>query len=307
MDIFSPAVDLDAQPQQASSPEVELVQLRAQVAWLEEERAALWWAVGHDELTGLANRRLFHALAPPLLRERGSRAVVIVLDLNGFKPINDRFGHDAGDHVLRIVAGRLASCATDSLAARFGGDEFAAVLASPHPPSCPYWWQRVVASLSATIAEPIPIAGKFLRVTASIGVAPAHGDAPIGELLRRADLAMYQAKLSGRSDVAWDADAVNDAVRACGEPRCVGHRQRYEAIVGDPTAVPPETVRQGRCPSERPYVLELAIYPSTGPAERRVSAPNCGFVQHDAPACRPVVGTAVIPSGSTDMGPGGPA
>src|SRR5690349_5226700 len=94
------------------SPETELARLQEQVAWLRAERAALWWAVGHDELTGLANRRLFGTLAPSLVH--GSRpAVVIIVDLNGFKPINDTLGHEAGDRVLRTVADRLARCAGD--------------------------------------------------------------------------------------------------------------------------------------------------------------------------------------------------
>ena len=87
--------------------ETELAQLRAQVAWLEAERAALWWAVFHDELTGLANRRGLPRFAAPLLRERGRPAAVIALDLNGFKPVNDQHGHAAGDAVLIEVARRL--------------------------------------------------------------------------------------------------------------------------------------------------------------------------------------------------------
>src|SRR5437588_11812744 len=93
MEILSAAVRMDADQWHGEQADAELNRLRAQVTWLQAERAALWWAVGHDELTGLANRRLFHTLAPPVLRERGRRAAVIVLDLNGFKPINDRFGH----------------------------------------------------------------------------------------------------------------------------------------------------------------------------------------------------------------------
>src|SRR2546430_790074 len=95
MEILSHGARIDADPLQRHQVEAELARLRAQVTWLQAERAALWWAVGHDELTGLANRRLFQTLAPPLLRECGRRAAVLVIDLNGFKPINDRFGHGA--------------------------------------------------------------------------------------------------------------------------------------------------------------------------------------------------------------------
>jgi Diguanylate cyclase, GGDEF domain len=128
-----------------ASDEAELARLRTQVAWLQAERAALWWAVGHDELTGLANRRLFQTLAPSLLGDHPGEAVVVVLDLNGFKPVNDRLGHDAGDLVLRLVAERLARCG-DDLVARFGGDEFAAVLTGP--PDCDRWWEPAVKALS---------------------------------------------------------------------------------------------------------------------------------------------------------------
>jgi diguanylate cyclase (GGDEF)-like protein len=185
-------------------PETELARLRAQVAWLEAERAALWWAVFHDELTGLANRRGLPRFAAPLLRERGRHAAVIALDLNGFKPINDRFGHAVGDRVLCVVAQRLVHCVGD-LAARVGGDEFAAVLTSPHPGVYGHWWRPAVAALSAAIAEPVPVVGETVAVTASLGVAPARADAPIAELLRNADHAMYQAKSSGSVYAVSDA------------------------------------------------------------------------------------------------------
>src|SRR2546421_5368387 len=117
MEILSHGARIDADPLQRHQVEAELARLRAQVTWLQAERAALWWAVGHDELTGLANRRPFQTLAPPRLRAWGRRAAVVVLDLNGFKPINDRFGHDAGDDVLRTVAQRIAVWVGADLAA----------------------------------------------------------------------------------------------------------------------------------------------------------------------------------------------
>jgi diguanylate cyclase (GGDEF)-like protein len=210
MEILSHVGRIDADPLQRHQVEAELARLRAQVTWLQAERAALWWAVGHDELTGLANRRLFQTLAPPLLREWGKRAAVVVLDLNGFKPINDRFGHDAGDDVLRVVAQRIASCVGDDLAARLGGDEFAAVLTNPYPDGHDGWWQRCVATLAEAVAEPIPVAGHTLTVTASIGIAPARGEELIGELLRQADQAMYRAKIG--SHRAWGADPAPEAI-----------------------------------------------------------------------------------------------
>jgi diguanylate cyclase (GGDEF)-like protein len=227
MEILSHGARIEADPLQRRQVEAELARLRAQVTWLQAERAALWWAVGHDELTGLANRRLFQTLAPPLLREWGRRAAVIVIDLNGFKPINDRFGHDAGDDVLRIVAQRIAACVGDDLAARLGGDEFAAVVTNPHPDGHDGWWQRYVGRLAAAIGEPMPVAGHTLTVTASIGIAPARGEELIGELLRQADQAMYRAKIG--SHRTWGSNAVD-------------------------AAPPPEAI-------DGPLVVELAVFP----------------------------------------------
>jgi diguanylate cyclase (GGDEF)-like protein len=205
MEMLNTTGRVDGGPRHTSlDTDTELAQLRAQVAWLEAERAALWWAVFHDELTGLANRRGLPRFAEPLLRERGRPAAVIALDLNGFKPINDRFGHAVGDRVLCVVAQRLVHC-VGNLAARVGGDEFAAVLTTPHRGVYGHWWKPAVAALSAAIAEPVPVVGETVAVTASIGVAPARADASIAELLRNADHAMYQAKTSGSAYVLSDA------------------------------------------------------------------------------------------------------
>src|SRR3712207_4354123 len=86
--------------------DAELARRRAEVASLQSERAELWWAINHDDLTGLANRRLLNSLGPSLLRET-SRYAVRVLALSGFKPISDRYGHAVGDEVLWTVARRL--------------------------------------------------------------------------------------------------------------------------------------------------------------------------------------------------------
>ncbi len=185
--------------------ETEITALRAQIAWLEAEREELRWAVYHDELTGLPNRRLFSSLAPSHMRPDRSAAVVLV-DLNEFKPINDAFGHETGDRVLRTVAQRLATCFRDGLIARLGGDEFAGVLTKPASESSSRWWVPAVTALSASIAQPMFLAGRTLRVTAAIGLTPADDSVMVDELLHQADLAMYQAKAERSEFATWGGD-----------------------------------------------------------------------------------------------------
>ena len=183
----------------------ELARLRAQVALLESERAALWWAINHDDLTGLANRRLLNEVGPSMLRKAAQYAV-LVLDLNGFKPVNDRYGHAVGDEVLRTVGRRLSACLVDDLAVRLSGDEFAAVLTESSLVGVRHDWSTLVGAIAQAVAEPMTIEGYQLAVTASIGVTTGHGEpATMTELVRRADLAMYHAKNNRYcSYIAWD-------------------------------------------------------------------------------------------------------
>jgi len=206
MDILSHAdrVAVPA-PHGVDTAEAELARLRAQVAMLESERAALWWAINHDDLTGLANRRLLDSVGPAMLRT-ARRYAVLVLDLNGFKPVNDHYGHAVGDEVLRTVGRRLSGCLVDDLAVRLSGDEFAAVLTESSLVGACYDWLSLVGAISQAVAEPMTIDGYELAVTASIGVATGGGEpVSMAELVRRADLAMYRAKTSRYcSYVAWD-------------------------------------------------------------------------------------------------------
>jgi diguanylate cyclase (GGDEF)-like protein len=192
----------DAHPRtgaEAAHLQARIDQLAAHVQRLEQERASLRWQAGHDELTGLANRRRFHELAPALLRDDDHSSAILILDLNGFKPINDTYGHAAGDEVLCAIAGRTATCLEGHLVARLGGDEFAALPRVSHPDPPETWWHDLATSLSAAIAPPITVAGRNLSVTASIGIVPA-GDSPDpADLLRRADQAMFIAKRHARS------------------------------------------------------------------------------------------------------------
>jgi diguanylate cyclase len=157
----------------------------------------------HDGLTGLANRALFHDRLDSALagaRRSGHTVGVMLLDLDDFKPVNDRHGHAAGDAVLKAVALRLHACVREAdTVARLGGDEFAVVLDNPAPDSLDDLAQRVVAE----VAQPCWHDNEPLIVGASIGVATsANGSANGDQLLRDADAAMYAAKSRGKNSYA---------------------------------------------------------------------------------------------------------
>jgi diguanylate cyclase (GGDEF)-like protein/PAS domain S-box-containing protein len=154
-----------------------------------------------DPLTGLVNRRaLERTLESAISRAqaRGRCVAVLMLDLDGFKAVNDRHGHAAGDEALREVARRLRRCVRErDLVARLGGDEFVVVLTDlgPAPPDAA---GDTVERVRAALAEPIAIDhGTEVGLRAAIGLAgfPADG-ATVAELLSVADRGMYAAKAS---------------------------------------------------------------------------------------------------------------
>ncbi|MBB4844638.1 diguanylate cyclase (GGDEF)-like protein [Paucibacter oligotrophus] len=165
-----------------------------------------------DPLTDLPNRLLFedrlqHALnrsgreeqraGPP---NRMDRVAVLCIDLDGFKPVNDSFGHAAGDEVLRQVAQRLAATARErDTVARIGGDEFVLLMEDvPSMADCAALALRLLAAL----AEPIVVQGQPLQISGSVGIAvfPDHGEAH--KLMVQADAAMYSAKRAGGNTYA---------------------------------------------------------------------------------------------------------
>lgn len=173
----------------------------AEIAQLKAELVAERHAASHDPLTGLPNRRAFFRLAATLLTDAaGQPLIAVVLDLDDFKQVNDRYGHSAGDKVLICVAERLAAFAGDNLVARLGGDEFAGLLASPTVDH--RWIEHASRRLRESLAAPIPLDGFSLRVTASVGLAPVTGPAQLTEALDRADAAMYRAKSVGAAHPA---------------------------------------------------------------------------------------------------------
>ncbi|MBA2779465.1 diguanylate cyclase domain-containing protein [Billgrantia kenyensis] len=164
----------------------------------------VWRRAHYDALTGLPNRVLFRErLEQQLLqiRRRGEALAVCFVDLDGFKQVNDTLGHDAGDLVLREVGRRMREClrASDT-AARLGGDEFALILPGPRSLDD---LERVLGRIIESLARPFDCQGREASIAGSVGVATIDGEEGISvdELLRRADLAMYQAKRAGGN--AW--------------------------------------------------------------------------------------------------------
>ena len=169
--------------------------LPALLAWQAFDRDRLRWVAGHDMLTDLANRREFGARLEDTVSEarRGARpSVLLVVDLDGFKAINDRLGHAAGDAVLRTVAERLrAVTRPGDHIGRLGGDEFAVILSGVPRNAAPPLVERLRAELSA----PIDLDGTTVSVGASIGIAGVdERPSDPAELLRQADLAMLRTK-----------------------------------------------------------------------------------------------------------------
>jgi len=174
--------------------------LRALNAELERRAAT-------DELTRLPNRRAYLDMAARELqrfRRHADDCSILLLDIDHFKAVNDTYGHDAGDAVLQEVARRLVK-ATRQLdtVARYGGEEFALLLPKTDAPGA-----RVVAErvLQALRARPVMAQEAAVPVTATVGVTMLRaGDRGIDDVLKRADLALYEGKREGRDRVVFDA------------------------------------------------------------------------------------------------------
>ncbi|MGI9584345.1 MAG: diguanylate cyclase domain-containing protein, partial [Acidimicrobiia bacterium] len=155
----------------------------------------------YDQLTGLINRTIFQdRLASAIARARrdGGLVTVMFLDIDGFKDINDRFGHAVGDELLRQIAARLVECLRESdTVARLGGDEFTVILEGGKRVEDA---GQVASKILQAIATPFSVGARELVVTTSIGISvyPLDGDTH-EELVKGADTAMYQSKAAGRN------------------------------------------------------------------------------------------------------------
>lgn len=178
------------------------VMLFSDITRQKEVEAQLKRNAHYDALTGLPNRvlladRLNHAMARA---RRGDRQLALAyIDLDGFKEVNDGYGHQAGDHLLVVLAERMRATLRESdTVARLGGDEFVTVLADQSDQAASIALvQRMLEALNA----PVPYQGESLEVSASIGLAffPQQASMDADQFLRQADQAMYRAKLSGKN------------------------------------------------------------------------------------------------------------
>ncbi|MFN3686259.1 diguanylate cyclase domain-containing protein [Salinarimonas sp.] len=154
----------------------------------------------HDPLTGLPNRRSFHDRLAQALETGG--CALLVVDLDGFKPVNDAHGHEAGDRLLVAIAERLQACAGPAgFVARLGGDEFAVILPAAEVARAAA--EEIVRAVSA----PVTLGDVTVAIGASVGLAEARPGETGDALLRRADGALYDAKRRGRRRVC-DAPAL---------------------------------------------------------------------------------------------------
>jgi diguanylate cyclase (GGDEF)-like protein len=173
----------------------EVARLEAELAAMRERVAELETRAESDPLTGVMNRRGFERelkRAGAYVRRYGGNAALVYLDLDGFKPVNDRYGHAAGDAVLKAVAAVLVgSVRASDAVGRIGGDEFAALLWNLSASAA----QAKASALERAIAAAtVAWEGDRLSVGASAGVAELSADQEIADILARADAAMYARK-----------------------------------------------------------------------------------------------------------------
>ncbi len=199
------AVEVSVEPISLNETACLLLTAR-DVSLLKNAQAQIRHLTYHDPLTNLPNRallmdRLSQQIA--LLKRHNLRGALLFLDLDHFKHINDSLGHPVGDTVLKIVTARLeASVRMEDTVARLGGDEFVVLLSGLDGSrvEVTHQVQDLANTLRELLSEPMFLDGHRLQVTPSIGVAliPDHGSTP-ADLLKRADIALYRAKDSGRN------------------------------------------------------------------------------------------------------------
>ena len=192
---------------------------------------AAWW-LGHDPLTGMLNRVGLHA-AHAALASTPQPVVILLIDLDDFKPVNDTYGHDTGDDLLIEIGDRITEAADmfGGTAARLSGDEFAVLL-----PVRDHSHARAADVFVTAIAEPVQLTTDdtpiTVTVTASIGATIAETADPLDDVaLRRADIAMYHAKHHGGNRYAiYEPGMTMPANQRRRGPRLRDLRQQHRGV-----------------------------------------------------------------------------
>jgi len=196
--------------------------------------AAIWRQANFDSLTELPNRRMFNDrldMAAKAAQRSGQAMVLMLIDLDHFKEVNDTLGHEHGDQLLREAARRVVGCVRDTdTVARLGGDEFAVILSSIESPEAV---DRIAQTLIDHLSEAYLVGGERAYVSASIGITRFPDDArDLGVLLKYADQAMYGAKTAGRNRFNhFTSDLQESALRRSrlgGDLRLALEQQQFE-------------------------------------------------------------------------------
>jgi diguanylate cyclase (GGDEF)-like protein len=183
--------------------ERDLRRVNALLSELDQARASLQQVAHFDALTSLLNRRGFNQIFAEKVAEKTASQgmmAVIFLDIDHFKRINDSLGHDAGDQLLSVLAGHIKGSVRshDDVVARFGGDEFCILINIHHRDEARHMAQRIMQKMK----DPIELAGRRMVMTTSIGISLFPDDGlTCEELLKTADLALYQSKDTGRNSL----------------------------------------------------------------------------------------------------------
>ena len=180
--------------------EYDLRRVNALLSQLDQARLSLQQVAHYDALTNLINRRGFNQIFAEKLLEKTQSAgmlAVMFLDIDHFKRINDSLGHDAGDELLKVISMRIRSATrAQDVVARFGGDEFCILVTLDNCDEARHMAQRVMLAMK----EPVMLAGRRMVMTTSIGISVFPDDGKTcEELLKNADLALYESKKNGRN------------------------------------------------------------------------------------------------------------